>query len=230
MASGSRRRRSHRQARTSGGALRAPASLVRHARDAIHATGAGTVCPPPQRLQLLLPLPARVRLSAQTPSFATSTRGAEKRFFPSRCVARAGRATPCRQQAPTGVSGKLFPPSLILPLHTQRARHARTSSMAPSWRAQSGSQERVLLAARQPATPPPRVGHAPLHPTRCAPRREIKIARSPPRKVCGWGGATAAGLVGEVIMYWGTLSRISDFSFPETLQKGTFLSPSSPKG
>ena len=68
--------------------------------------------------------------------------------------------------------------------------------------------------ARQPATPPPRVGHAPLHPTRCAPRREIKIARSPPRKVCvRLGGGDGGG--GSERMYWGTLSgtlsRISDF-------------------
>ena len=120
MASGSRRRRSHRQARTSGGALRAPASLVRHARDAIHATGAGTVCSPPQRLQLLLPLPARVRLSAQTPLFATSTRGAEKRSL-------QGVLVPGVRSIPR------WRTSLSALTHTQNARWRATGACATRW-------------------------------------------------------------------------------------------------
>ena len=129
MASGSRRRRSHRQARTSGGALRAPASLVRHARDAIHATGAGTVCSPPQRLQLLLPLPARVRLSAQTPSFATSTRGAEKRSLQGVWLVPGVRRPAANKHPPVSLENS-FPPPSPFPF-TPSARGTR---VPPPWR------------------------------------------------------------------------------------------------
>ena len=150
--------------------------------------------------------------------------------LPSRCVARAGRATPCRQQAPTGVSGKLFPPSLILPLHTQRARHARTSSMAPSWRAQSGSQERVLLAAKQGSPPPPLPASAT---PRCTPRAAPHGAKSKSpvphraRCVCGWGGATEVGEVKECIGAPSLAPSLGSqiLSFPETLHKKALSFP-----
>lgn len=168
MASGSRRRRSHRQARTSGGALRAPASLVRHARDAIHATGAGTVCPPPQRLQLLLPLPARVRLSAQTPSFATSTRGAEKRSLQGVWLVPGVRRPAANKHPPVSLenSSPLPHPSPSHPARAARAYLLHGAFLARPERFPRASAARCKAARHPPSPrrPRPAAPHA-LRPT-----------------------------------------------------------------
>ena len=227
MASGSRRRRSHRQARTSGGALRAPASLVRHARDAIHATGAGTVCPRPQRLQLLLPLPARVRLSAQTPSFATSTRGAEKRSLQGVWLVPGVRRPAANKHPPVSLENS-FPPPSPFPF-TPSARGTR---VPPPWRLPGAPRAvpKSECCSLQGSPPPPLPASAT---PRCTPRAAPHGAKSKSpvphraRCVCGWGGATEVGEVKECIGAPSLAPSLGSqiLSFPETLHKKALSFP-----
>ena len=91
--------------------------------------GRGNSMPPPQRLQLLLPLPARVRLSAQTPSFATSTRGAEKRSLQGVWLVPGVRRPAANKHPPVSLENSSPPPSSFP--FTPSARGTR---VPPPWR------------------------------------------------------------------------------------------------